>query len=58
MARLLFEERNADNTNRVKHSVTVDLVTAEQLYRQYSGDETLTGRDIFFSVKEAEEGSA
>jgi len=58
MARLEFTERNADNTDRVKHSVFVDLITAEQLYRRYSEDETLTGRDVFFEVKETEEGSA
>jgi len=52
MARLVFEERDADNTHRVKHTVMVDLVTAEKLYRLYQ-DETLemSGRDLFFEVK-------
>ena len=58
MARLEFTERNADNTERQKHSITVDLVTAEEWYRKYAADENLTGRDIFFAVKEAEESSA
>jgi len=63
MARLQFEEREFNDFGeppeiRHKHSVFVDLVTAEELYRRYAEDDALTGRDIFFEVKEAEEGSA
>jgi hypothetical protein len=60
MARLEFVEREFNDfgdppETRHKHSVIVDLVTAEKLYREYSEDETLSGRDVFFRIRIEEE---
>jgi len=56
LIRLQFEERRPGATVREKHSVTVSLEEAHRWYNEYIGDfKTITGRDIFFHVKEQEE---
>lgn len=56
MVRLEFMERNSDDTERQRHSITVSLEEATVLYDRYARDDTVTGRDVFFSVMEAREG--
>ena len=58
--RLEFVEREADQPDgrRSKHSVTVNPEMAEKIWALYCHDhlDHMTGRDIFFAVKEEQEG--
>jgi hypothetical protein len=51
---LEFTERNADNTDRKRHRVVVGPNVASLLWHQYQTSESLTGRDIYFEILEAD----